>query len=64
MKIVIIVFFFALTGCGPESSPEGRSKIRDEKIQQQIDSLKNQNRVIIDSLDAINQEIKKLKGDR
>ncbi|RYX87365.1 hypothetical protein EON73_01540, partial [bacterium] len=62
MKTLTIVALLALSliACGPESSPEGRMGIRMDKLQstldsiaglqKQIDSLKAQNAIIMDSL--------------
>lgn len=61
MKILIITLLLSLTACGRDSSPEGRSQIRDEKLQSQVDSLKDQNKAILDSIARINKEIKTLK---
>ena len=61
MKQLGIVLLFSLVGCGRESSPEGRSQIRDEHIQREIDSLKNQNNALLDSVRIINKEINRLK---
>ena len=41
--ILIAATFFMVWACGPESSPEGRSKIRDRNLQEQLDSLKTEN---------------------
>ena len=61
MKILTILFFLFLTACGRESSPDGRSQIRDENLQKEIELLKNQNIAILDSITVINQELKKIK---
>jgi len=52
---------FLLAACGRESSPDGRSQIRDEKIQKEIDSLKGQVNTLRDSIGLINKELKALK---
>jgi len=64
MKKLVIIMMLSLVACGRESSPEGRSKIRDEKIQREIDDLKDQNNEILDSVDMINKKIKELRFDR
>ena len=43
MKTILIMLLFVAVSCGKESSPEGRSKLRDENLQEQLDSLKLQN---------------------
>lgn len=60
-KILAIAVLLALVACGKQSSPDGRSIIRDEKIEAQINFLKNQNKAIIDSIMFINKELKVLK---
>jgi hypothetical protein len=61
MKLFTIILFstVALTSCGRESSPDGRSQIRDEKIQQQLDILKSQTKALTDSISNMS---KKLNG--
>jgi len=61
MKILTLIFLFLITSCGRESSPNGRSQIRDENLQKEIEILKNQNIAILDSITLINQELKKIK---
>ncbi|MFD2147946.1 hypothetical protein [Mucilaginibacter antarcticus] len=56
--IIILIGTVVLTACGRESSPDGRSQIRDEKIQQQIDSLKAETRALADSIGIINKKLK------
>jgi hypothetical protein len=58
--IIILIGTLTLTACGRESSPDGRSQIRDEKIQQEIDSLRIQNRAILDSIGVINKKLNAL----
>lgn len=57
MKTVIMILLFIVVSCGKESSPEGRSKIRDEKLQDKIDSLKLQNEQIIKDIRLIKKEL-------
>ena len=61
MKILTIVFLLSLSACGRESSPEGRSQIRDEKIQQDVNILRIQNIAILDSIRIIRKELNELK---
>lgn len=64
MKPLIIILFLTLAACGRESSPEGRSQLRTEKLQKQIDSLKVQNKAILDSLSLINEKLKEINFER
>jgi hypothetical protein len=60
MKQLATVFIgiFLLAACGRESSPDGRSQIRDEKLQSEIDSLKGQGNILRDSINSINRGCK------
>jgi hypothetical protein len=55
---IILIGTFILTACNRESSPDGRSQIRDEKIQREIDSLKTQNKALLDSIGVINRKLR------
>lgn len=57
MKTILIMLLFVVVSCGKESSPEGRSKIRDEKLQEKIDSLKLQNEQIMKDIRLIKKEL-------
>lgn len=57
MKKILIMLLFVVVSCGKESSPEGRSKIRDEKLQEKIDSLKLQNEQIMKDIRLIKKEL-------
>jgi len=61
MKLLTIILLLSLAACNRESSPDGRSQIRDEKLQTEIDSIKDQERAILDSIRIINKEIRELK---
>ena len=59
----IFLVFFAGT-CDRTSSPEGRMSIKIENLQKQMtDSLRQQNRAILDSLGKIRAEIQQLKQE-
>lgn len=60
MKKLAIIILLSLAACDRESSPEGRSKIRDENIQKQIDDLRDQNNTVRDSIRTINRQLKDL----
>ncbi|MES2238903.1 MAG: hypothetical protein V4497_01460 [Bacteroidota bacterium] len=57
MKTIMIMLLFVVVACGKESSPEGRSKIRDEKLQVKIDSLELQNKQIIEDIRLIKKKL-------
>ncbi|WP_298353841.1 hypothetical protein [Runella sp.] len=61
MKIIVLALILALTSCGQNSSPEGRLSIKMDAMHQEIDSLKKQNTMILDSLNKMNQSLQKLK---
>lgn len=64
MKFAILLFILALTSCGQNSSPEGRLSIKIDAMHQEIDSLKKQNAVILDSLNKMNQSLQKLQQSK
>ena len=66
----------SLVSCGSESSPEGRllNKLdaiqreidildRQDHMQKEIDSLKAHNAMVLDSLEKINAELRKLQQE-
>jgi cell division protein FtsB len=61
MRFFIVFLLFASVACGKNSSPEGRLTIRLDALQQQLDSLKAQNAVILDSISKLHEEVKSLK---
>jgi hypothetical protein len=61
MKFAALLLILALTSCGQNSSPEGRLSIKIDAMHHEIDSLKKQNAVILDSLNKINQSLQKLQ---
>ena len=61
MKVVALLLILGLSSCGQNSSPEGRMTKQMDGIRQEIDSLKKQNTMILDSLTKINQRLDKLK---
>lgn len=63
MKVFVMFFLLtvALTACGPQSSPEGRMTIKLNELKQQIDSLKEQNAAIKDSLGQLSTQLRSLK---
>jgi len=62
MKTLIMFVLITLVACGSGSSPEGRSKLRDETLRNEIDVLKNQNRAILDSIRLINKDLNEIKS--
>lgn len=57
MKLILITFILLSFSCNPQSSPDGRSMLRDKVLQAEIDSLKRQNKAILDSIAHINKAI-------
>ncbi len=64
MKLLIFLFLFLLNGCDEKSSPEGRLTGKLDKLQKEIETLKEQNAVMMDSIHQINQELRVLKSQR
>jgi len=61
-KLLILVSIVCLSACDRSSSPEGRMSIQLETLQKEmIDSLKQQNRAMLDSLGKIREELNELK---
>lgn len=61
MKIIFSFLVLVLVSCAQESSPEGRSIIRDEEILRQVDSLRSQISEMRDSIKKINSKLDKLE---
>jgi hypothetical protein len=61
-KLSALMLLGLLMGCGENSSPEGRMSNKIEGVQAQIDSLKKQNALILDSLGKINENLKRMTG--
>ena len=61
MKILVLSFLLGLAACNRTSSPEGRSQLRDEEIHKEIERLKSQQNVILDSIQSLNKQLQKLK---
>ena len=60
--ILIWVCIFVISACDRSSSPEGRMSLKIETLQKEmIDSLKQQNKAILDSLSRIREDLKELK---
>ena len=47
MPMLLLFVLATLTSCGPGSSPEGRLTTRLDAMQRHIDSLKEQNQMIL-----------------
>ena len=59
---LVFILLTALSSCGRESSPEGRMEMKLEGLQKvMIDSLMQQNRLILDSLGKISSQLNELK---
>ncbi|MBE8720368.1 hypothetical protein [Sphingobacterium pedocola] len=64
MKQFAVIILLSLAACGRESSPDGRSQLRDENIQNEIGILKDQNEALSDSIKFISEKLKQLKESR
>ena len=59
---VILSLTLIISSCGRDSSPEGRMSLKLESLQKEmIDSLRMQNKAMLDSLGKIREEIEALK---
>lgn len=59
------LIFLVMSACDRNSSPEGRMSIKLEDLQKEmIDSLKHQNKAILDSLGKIREDLKEIRQRR
>ena len=61
MKTFSLLLLLALAACDQQSSPEGRSKLRDEKLAAELDSIKLKQEAILDSIEVIRAELQQLQ---
>ena len=61
MKLLIIILSITLFSCDGNSSPEGRMTNKMEDIRNELDSLKRQNLVVLDSLSKLHEQVKQLQ---
>lgn len=61
MKTYALLLLLALAACDQQSSPEGRSKLRDGKLAAELDSLKLQQAAVLDSIASIRSELRQLQ---
>jgi uncharacterized membrane protein (DUF106 family) len=60
--ILACITAFILSSCGSDSSPEGRMSTKLENLQKEmLESQKQQNAAILDSLSKIREEITQLQ---
>lgn len=57
MKLFLAILLLSTLGCGASSSPEGRMKLKNTDLQQQINQLKTQQNAILDTLQAIQKRL-------
>ena len=65
LRVTMFICILTMSACDRSSSPEGRMSLKIESLQKEmIDSLKQQNRAILDSLSKIREDLKELKSLR
>lgn len=65
MKLTLIfILLLSVAACGENSSPEGRMTVKIDAIKKEIDSLKKQNVIILDSLQKMNADLRRLQTDK
>jgi outer membrane murein-binding lipoprotein Lpp len=64
MRLLSFLLIILLTGCGKESSPEGRMQIKIETLEKKIDDLNSRNNALADSVMVIHEEVRALKTRR
>jgi len=63
--LVLLITCIVFSSCEQSSSPEGRMTLKLEQLQQtMMDSLKQQNAAILDSLSAIRNELNEIKQEK
>ena len=50
-----------LIACGPNSSPEGRMTTKMEEIRKEMDTLKQQNNALLDSVNKAGRELDSIR---
>jgi hypothetical protein len=63
-KLSAFMMLTLLMACGENSSPEGRMSQKIAGVQAQVDSLKKQNAVILDSLGKINETLRNMSREK
>jgi len=62
---LVLITVMLFISCDQSSSPEGRMTLKLEELQQSMmDSLKQQNAAILDSLSAIRNELDEIKQEK
>ncbi|SKA18252.1 hypothetical protein [Sediminibacterium ginsengisoli] len=61
-KVFSIAIAFTVAACGRESSPEGRSVMRDEQLQAELNLVKEQNKALLDSIAVFRLELNAMKA--
>jgi nucleoside-triphosphatase THEP1 len=62
IAIIISMCIAQLSSCDRNASPEGRMSMKLESLQKEmIDSLRRQNKAILDSIGSLRAEIKELR---
>jgi septal ring factor EnvC (AmiA/AmiB activator) len=64
MKNLIMICLLCLSACNQSSSPDGRSRLRDEEIHKEIEALKTQQNTILDSIRSLDKQLKALKQNK
>jgi hypothetical protein len=62
--LMAITAMFVINACGPTDSPEGRMNLKVEALRQEMDSIKQQNAAVLDSLGAIREELRQIRENR
>jgi len=61
LKVILIIFLFFAASCTPNSSPEGRMKLKTGDLQTQIDELRAQQNALADSIIVLRKELHRAK---
>jgi len=64
MKSILFPWLIILSACGADSSPEGRMTKKIQDIQMDFDTLKMNQRALIDTLSKLREDLNNLSKEK
>jgi hypothetical protein len=64
MKSILFPLLIILSACGADSSPEGRMTKKIQDIQMDFDTLKMNQRALIDTLSKLREDLNNLSKEK
>jgi hypothetical protein len=64
MKSILFSLLIILSACGADSSPEGRMTKKIQEIQMDFDTLKMNQRALIDTLSKLREDLNNLSKEK